>query len=115
MPMPTCQHTMSVTRSGPLTSGPISSPFSTSPPARLRAPAASRLRRVVFVDPPELVVGVRIDRRLVVLAALLGLPALGADHEAVLGPEHLAGGGERLGGPLVHRAQGERTSPVLHP
>ncbi len=36
--MPTCQHTMSVTRSGPLTSGPTSSPSSTSSQKRGSAP-----------------------------------------------------------------------------
>ena len=45
MPIPTCQHTMSVTRSGPFTIGPISSPSDTSSHQRGSAPRRSSIWR----------------------------------------------------------------------
>ena len=56
--MPTCQHTMSVTVSGPFTIGPTASPSSTSSQYRGSAPRR-RVRRVLGLDGVDLVVGVR--------------------------------------------------------
>ena len=67
--MPTCQQTMSVTRSGPFTSGPTSSPSSTSSqqrgsPPRRRPRSAADTASISAIC----VVGVRLDHGRVVLA-----------------------------------------------
>src|SRR4030095_9157566 len=98
MPMPTCQHTMSVTVSGPLTIGPTVSPSATSSHQRGSAPpggpvgvrglarrgARGALGGVLGLDGVDLLVGVGGQLDVVVLPALAGLGPLGADHQPVL-------------------------------
>ena len=67
MPMPACQHTMSVTVSGPFTIGPdLVALVHVFPPAGLGAPRP--LSRVLRVDLVDLLVGVRLDDDRVVAA-----------------------------------------------
>ena len=82
--MPTCQHTMSVTVSGPLTSGPDRRrPRRTSSHQRGSAPRGRSAAYWASMAAISLVgVGGQLD--VVVLLALARLGALGADHQPVL-------------------------------
>ena len=113
--MPTCQHTMSVTRNGPFTSGPTSSPSATSSHQRGSGPrrrSGSAATASVIASISSSVYGP--DLGALVLARRLGLLPLAPDHQPVLGgqrrPVDLA---EDLAGPLVHRAPGELADLVV--
>src|SRR5581483_3515775 len=75
------------------------------PPPRVGAARSFAL--VLRVDLGDLLLGVGLDRHLVVLAALLRLFALGADHEPVLAREHLVVVAEDLRRPFVDGPLGE--------
>ena len=112
--MPTCQQTMSVTVSGPLTMGPTVSPSATSSHQRGSAPRG-RSARVLRLDLGDLVVGVGGQLDVVVLLPLARLGALGTDHQPVLGRQQRAVlDPEDLAGPLVDRPLGELARLVEH-
>ena len=105
--MPTCQQIMSVTVSGPFTSGPISSPSSTSSHQRGSAPrGASRAYCSSIAASSSSVYGACssassfLRSRAFVRSVRTMLPVLTRQQRAVVGAEH-------LGGPLVDGALGE--------
>ena len=107
---------MSVTRSGPLTSGGSSSPSLTSSHQRGAAPrrwALSLATASPMAATSSSVYGPDLD--LVVLLALGRLLPLGPDHQAVLPREdRTRGGGEHLRQPFVDGATGEVTDLVVY-
>ena len=112
--MPTCQQTMSVTVSGPFTIGPTVSPSATSSHQRGSAPRGPSDAYWASIS-AICVVGVGRELDVVVLLALPGLGALGADHEAVLRRQERAVlVAEDLAGPLVHGPLGELARLVEH-
>ena len=113
VPMPTCQHTMSVTVSGPLVSGPTSSPSSTSSHHRGSAPRGASAR-VPRVDVGDLARRSRSSSSTAsYFLRLARLAALGADHVAVLaGQDDALVVAEHLRRPFVDGAVGELAALV---
>ena len=113
--MPTCQQTMSVTVSGPFTSGPtVVALGDVLPPAGLGA--AGPLGRVLRLDLGDLRRRCRASSSTAsYFLRSRAFVALGADHQPVLGRQQRAVVvAEDLAGPLVHGPLGELARLVEH-
>ena len=111
--MPTCQHTMSVTVSGPFTIGPTMSPSLTSSHHR-GSPPRDCSDCVLLLDHVDFVVGIGGEFDRVVLLAFACLLAFGADHQSVLRGQKVVVVAEDLARPFVNGPLCELARLVEH-